>query len=70
MPVLSNLPPGCSPYMGEDEFEHTCSNPTCAHVWNVRMFGEMGGWFYHDEENDPYCPLCGSEALDPADAGD
>jgi len=37
--------------------EHYC--PECFATWRVIMDYELGSYFYYDEDNDPYCPLCG-----------
>ena len=52
-------PPGCVTYTPPQYLEQRCCN---GHSWEARMFWELGGWFYSDEDNGPYCPECGEEA--------
>jgi len=42
----------------EGNVNHSCSN--CGHQWNARMFYELGGWFYKDDD-EALCPECGHE---------
>ena len=37
---------------------HECPN---GHKWDVVMDQEFGSYFYYNEDEDPYCPICGLE---------
>jgi len=47
-----------------DDVPHKC--PKCGHKWNAPMMFDMGGWFYHNDD-DAYCPKCGTEGEDDED---
>lgn len=51
---MSSYPPGMtSGYMGEAEVTLEC--PNCKHRWWAGMYGELGGWFFSDED-EAFCP--------------
>ncbi len=54
----SNYPPGMNAAPDDaGEQPHKCSN---GHRWVAHMYNELGGGFYHDD-NEAYCPVCGEE---------
>ena len=45
----------------EEEVPHKC--PKCETEWEACMFHEYGGWFYSNEDEGPYCPVCKEEGV-------
>lgn len=43
--------------------EQKCPN---GHTWKVVMDYELGGYFYYNEDEDPFCPECGEEDIESA----
>ncbi len=59
--MASNYPPGYSggiDSMDNDNYQ-ICKN---GHIWTASMYSELGGGFYLDEAEGPYCPECNEEA--------
>ncbi len=59
--MTSNYPPGCSDGGYREDSSVGVQCPLCGVEWAVRMFYELGGWFFIDDRGG-YCPACGTEA--------
>ena len=44
----------------EDSVRHVCA--TCGKIKFIPMFFDMGGWFYHNDD-DPFCEDCEQEMV-------
>ena len=57
--MSSNYPPGESGAPQDaGEQEHFC--PNCGHEWKARMYNELGGGFYYNDD-DAFCEKCQTE---------